>query len=61
MVFVIGCWGVDTAVSDQRLDVIMNFVEEFTELDDVEQRTEFCEAEDEVCVGNREGVGAGEK
>ena len=61
MVFVIGCWGVDTAVSDQRLDVLMNFMEESTELDDVEQRTEFCKAEDEVRVGDWEGVGAGEK
>ena len=39
----------------------MNFVEEFTELDYVEQRTEFCEEEDEVRVGDWEGVGAGGK
>ena len=59
MVSVVGCCGVDTAVIYQRLDVAMNFVEECTELEYVEHRTEFFEAEDEVRVGDWEGVGAG--
>ena len=61
MVFFVGCRGVDTAVVDQRLDVVVDFVEELIELEYVEQRTEFFEAEDEVRVGDWEGVGAGGK
>ena len=36
MVFVIGCWGVDTALTDQRLDVVVNLMEETIELEFVE-------------------------
>ena len=61
MVRVVGCLGVGTPVIDQRLDVVLNFVEELAELEYVEQRTEFFEAEDQVRVGDGEGVGAGGK
>lgn len=61
MVFVIGCHGVDTVLIDQRLDGIMNSIEESIELDFVEQRTEYFKAEDEVRVGDWEGVGASGK
>ena len=61
MVRVVGCPGVGAAAVDQRLDVGLDFVEELTELEHVEQGTEFFEAEDEVREGDGEGVGAGGK
>ena len=45
---------------DLRLDVVLSLGEEVVDIDNVEDGAEDAEVEDEVCVGDWEGIGADE-